>query len=110
MNTQYTIVVDENAKLIADIENESRDVFSTGKVFGTLSDVREAAKAFGVKYNFPFITYKLNQKFIHLMCNHEKEYENNHKCVSGNEKIVVRQKDTQRIGCPCYIYASKNKF
>ncbi|ORE02765.1 hypothetical protein BCV72DRAFT_43988 [Rhizopus microsporus var. microsporus] len=44
------------------------------------------------------------------MCKHEKEYENNHKRVSGDKNIIVRQKDTQRIGCPCYIYASKNKF
>ncbi|CEG79692.1 hypothetical protein RMATCC62417_14127 [Rhizopus microsporus] len=92
------------------MENEFRDVFSTGKVFGTLFDAREAAKDFGVKYNFPLVAHKSNQKFIHLMCKHGKEYENNHKRVSGDEKIVVRQKDTQRIGCPCYIYASKNKF
>ncbi|CEG84729.1 hypothetical protein RMATCC62417_18489 [Rhizopus microsporus] len=110
MNTQYTTVVDENAKHIVDIENEFRDVFSTDKVFGTLPDVRGAAKAFDVKYNILFVTYKSNQKFIHLMCKHGKEYESNHKHVSGDEKIVVRQKNTQCIGCPCYIYASKNKF
>ncbi|CEG84362.1 hypothetical protein RMATCC62417_18177 [Rhizopus microsporus] len=49
MNTRYTTVVDENAKRIADMENEFRDVFSTGKVFGTLS-ILENFKAQGI-YN-----------------------------------------------------------
>ncbi|ORE04061.1 hypothetical protein BCV72DRAFT_313855 [Rhizopus microsporus var. microsporus] len=110
MSTQYTTVIDENAKHVADMENKFRDVFSTGKIVGTLFDVREAAKAFGVKHNFPFVTYKSNQKLIHLMRNHGKEYENNCKRIFGDEKAVVCQKDTQRIGCSCYIYASKNKF
>ncbi|ORE08153.1 hypothetical protein BCV72DRAFT_95267 [Rhizopus microsporus var. microsporus] len=92
MNIQYTIVVDENAKRIADMENEFKDVFSTGKVFGTLFDVREAAKTFGVKHNFPFVAYKSNQKPIHLMYKHGKEYENNHKRVSGDERSLFAKR------------------
>ncbi|RCH93570.1 hypothetical protein CU097_013662 [Rhizopus azygosporus] len=88
MNTQYITVIEGNVKRIADMENEFREVFSIGKVFGILFNIREAAKAISLK----------------------EEYENNHKLAFGDEKLVARQKDTQRIGCPCYIYAGKNEF
>lgn len=67
MNTQYITVIEGNVKRIADMENEFREVFSIGKVFGILFNIREAAKAISLKYNFSFVTYKSNQKLIHLM-------------------------------------------
>ncbi|CEG77314.1 hypothetical protein RMATCC62417_12090 [Rhizopus microsporus] len=85
MNTQYTIVVDENAKRIADMENEFRDVFSTGKVFGTLSDVREVAKAFGVKIlkdEVHWVAFHAD-KYIHLGNRSSNRVEGSHSSLKA---------------------------
>lgn len=103
-----TLPPDLNPSLIAQDFYES---FPQGKQYKTLEELRQDIYEYGKKYNIVMSIKNSNYRSIHLWCKHGGQYRKGKKKVVDEEtgaeieSARLRQKRTQRQGCPCFIKA-----
>ncbi|KAI9028989.1 hypothetical protein CLU79DRAFT_522639 [Phycomyces nitens] len=93
---------------------EFNTIFSIGKEFESISHLREAAQEYGNKYDIVFTTESSKKAQIKMICKHAGQYrekrEKGEKESSPEAQRKSIYKDSQKIGCPCFIYARKNRL
>ncbi|OAD69740.1 hypothetical protein PHYBLDRAFT_200797 [Phycomyces blakesleeanus NRRL 1555(-)] len=100
---------------------EFNSIFLIGREFSSTEAVREAAKAYGTKHNIALTTTFSSTSRIKMSCKHAGEYRDTRKAKKAALNVSVgedsplpgwkrqREKDTQKRGCPCFVYASRKK-
>ncbi|OAD66383.1 hypothetical protein PHYBLDRAFT_70843 [Phycomyces blakesleeanus NRRL 1555(-)] len=106
----YVTVSETSSKKYNAALTEFNSIFLVGREFSSTVAVREATKAYGAKHNIALTTYSSLSTHIRMIYKHYVVLE-----ASVNQKTPVpgckreRVKDTQKSGCPCFIYALEKK-